>query len=99
MNAAVGRYARLDGNWHGGFDIVGCDANPAAVEHFVQLRIIDEDLWERVKERQRGLRKLPSFHEKQRPRMLLSYLLKCGCCGGGFSKVSQNQCARPHGTF
>ena len=55
-----------------------------------ELRIIDEDLWERVKERQRGLRKLPSFHEKQRPRMLLSYLLKCGCCGGGFSKVSQN---------
>jgi site-specific DNA recombinase len=55
-----------------------------------ELRIIDEDLWERVKERQRGLRKLPSFHQKQRPRMLLSYLLKCGCCGGGFSKVSQN---------
>jgi site-specific DNA recombinase len=55
-----------------------------------ELRIIDEDLWERVKGRQRGLRKLPSFHEKQRPRMLLSYLLKCGCCGGGFSKVSQN---------
>jgi hypothetical protein len=22
--------------------------------------------------------------------MLLSYLLKCGCCGGGFSKVSQS---------
>jgi site-specific DNA recombinase len=22
--------------------------------------------------------------------MLLSYLLKCGCCGGGFSKVSRN---------
>jgi hypothetical protein len=55
-----------------------------------ELRIIDQDLWERVKERQRDLRKLPSFHEKQRPRMLLSYLLKCGCCGGGFSKVSQN---------
>ena len=55
-----------------------------------ELRIIDHDLWERVKERQQGLRKLPSFHEKQRPRMLLSYLLKCGCCGGGFSKVSQN---------
>ena len=36
-----------------------------------------------------GLRKLSSFHEKQRPRMLLSYLLKCGC-GGGFSKVSQH---------
>ena len=55
-----------------------------------ELCIIDQDLWERVKERQRDLRRLPSFHEKQRPRMLLSYLLKCGCCGGGFSKVSQN---------
>ena len=43
-----------------------------------------------MKDRQQGLRKLPAFHEKQRPRMLLSYLLKCGCCGGGFSKVSQN---------
>ena len=52
--------------------------------------MIDQDLWERVKDRQQGLRKLPAFHEKQRPRMLLSYLLKCGCCGGGFSKVSQN---------
>jgi len=55
-----------------------------------ELRVIDQDLWDRVKERQRGLRRLPSFHEKQRPRMLLSYLLKCGSCGGGFSKVSQN---------
>jgi DNA invertase Pin-like site-specific DNA recombinase len=55
-----------------------------------ELCIIDQDLWERVKDRQRDLRRLPSFHEKQRPRMLLSYLLKCGCCGGGFSKVSQN---------
>ena len=54
------------------------------------LRIIDQDLRKRVKERQRALRKLPSFHQKQRARMLLSYLLKCGCCGGGFSKVSQN---------
>jgi site-specific DNA recombinase len=54
-----------------------------------ELRIIDQNLWERVKERQHDLRKLPSFHERQRPRMLLSHLLKCGCCGGGFSKVSQ----------
>ncbi len=55
-----------------------------------ELRIVDQDLWDRVKARQRGLRKLRAFHEKQRPRMLLSYLLVCGCCGGGFSKVSLN---------
>lgn len=54
------------------------------------LRIVDQDIWDRVKARQRGLRTLPEFHQKQRPRKLLSYLLTCGCCGGGFSKVSQN---------
>ena len=66
------------------------DKSALIITDVPELRIIDQDLWDRVKERQRGLRKLPSFHEKQRPRMLLSYLLKCGCCGGGFSKVSQN---------
>ena len=52
------------------------------------LRIIDQALWDKVKARQAGLRKERAFHDKQRPRMLLSYLLKCGNCGGGFSKVS-----------
>ena len=66
------------------------DKSALIITDVPELRIVDQDLWERVKERQHGLRKLPSFHEKQRPRMLLSYLLKCGCCGGGFSKVSQN---------
>jgi site-specific DNA recombinase len=66
------------------------DKSALIITDVPELRIIDQDLWEKVKERQLSLRKLPSFHEKQRPRMLLSYLLKCGCCGGGFSKVSQH---------
>ena len=36
----------------------------------------------------RGTGKERAFHDKQRPRKLLSYLLKCGVCGGGVSKVS-----------
>lgn len=60
------------------------------VKDVPDLRIVDQELWERVKARQQALRHQPSFFERQRPRMLLSYLLKCGCCGGGFSKVSQN---------
>ncbi len=56
-----------------------------------ELRIVEQDLWDRVKARQKGLRKEHTFWQKQRPRMLLSYLLKCGCCGGGFSKVSQDR--------
>jgi len=66
------------------------DPSAVIVTEVPELRVIPQELWERVKERQKELRKQPSFHEKQRPRMLLSYLLKCGCCGGGFSKVSQN---------
>ena len=66
------------------------DQSAVIVTEMPELRIIGQELWERVKKRQKELRKQPSFHEKQRPRMLLSYLLKCGCCGGGFSKVSQN---------
>ena len=54
-----------------------------------ELRIIGPALWDKVKERQKRLRKAMAFHEKQRPRMLLSYLLRCGVCGGGFSKVSK----------
>ncbi len=55
-----------------------------------ELRIVDQELWDRVKERQKGLRRKKSFYDKQRPRKLLSYLLKCGSCGGGLSKVSAN---------
>jgi site-specific DNA recombinase len=46
------------------------------VKDVPELRIIDDALWERVKKRQQGLRWIPEFHERQRPCMLLSYLLK-----------------------
>ncbi|SMH62814.1 recombinase family protein [Azospirillum agricola] len=55
-----------------------------------EQRIIDQELWEQVKARQGDLNeavKVP-FHQKARPKNLLSYLLKCGECGGGFSMVS-----------
>jgi DNA invertase Pin-like site-specific DNA recombinase len=68
------------------------DADHLIVKDVPDLRIVDQALWNDVKERQQGLRKeRDSFWEKQRPRMLLSYLLKCGSCGGGFSKVSQDR--------
>ncbi len=53
-----------------------------------EMRIIDDALWEKVKDRQKNLRKEKAFYDKQRPRKLLSYLLKCGACGGGLSKIS-----------
>ncbi len=63
-----------------------------------ELRILDDDLWEAVKLRQREL----SFEIRRdeggnalnrvhRRKFLLSGLLKCGCCGGGFTIVAQDR--------
>ena len=62
------------------------------------LRIIDDHLWSRVKQRQRDSRSRIMTKDKgirseraRRPSYLLSGLLKCGTCGGGFSKISLSQ--------
>lgn len=54
-----------------------------------ELRIIDQDLWEQVKAMQRKLNdpKVP-LQQRQRPKNLFSFLLKCGECGGGCSLIS-----------
>ncbi|MFT8327434.1 recombinase family protein [Gluconobacter oxydans] len=62
------------------------------------LRIIEQDLWDAVKARQgkttwsqksRGTGVHP-LNALQRPTHLLTGLIKCGCCGGGFSMISKN---------
>ena len=59
-----------------------------------ELRIIDQALWDDAKARQGALKVKETganVWDRRRPRYLFSGLLKCGCCGGGFSKVSQTQ--------
>jgi len=64
------------------------------------LRIVDEELWQRVKLRQaelakqfeattKGVRAAPAEHlnRLRRPAFLLSGLLTCGCCGGKYGIV------------
>ena len=56
-----------------------------------ELRIVEQDLWEKVRARQKKLShntRKGQFWANQRPKNLFSYLLKCGCCGGGYSKIS-----------
>ena len=61
-----------------------------------ELRIVDEVLWQAVKDRQAGLKRLHgrgagvenSFRDRRRPKYLLSGLTKCGCCGGGYAMIS-----------
>jgi site-specific DNA recombinase len=54
------------------------------------LRIVDQELWDRVKSMQRALDiKSVSNAGKQRPKRLFSFLITCGECGGGMAMVSQ----------
>ena len=62
-----------------------------------ELRIIDQDLWEAVKAKQGEINRHDTpLWRKNRPKNLFSHLLKCGCCGGGYSLVSQTHlgCSR-----
>jgi site-specific DNA recombinase len=62
-----------------------------------ELRIVAQDLWDRVKDRQSAVKRhtRPDHQqrarvwERRRPRFLLSGLIKCGACGGGYTMVSR----------
>lgn len=56
------------------------------VQPVPHLRIIDEDLWQRV-EQQRARVALVPMQKAVRPKRLLSGLLRCGVCGGSYTIV------------
>ena len=64
------------------------------------LAIVEQSLWDRVKTRQGKLsliqKRDTQFWTKQRPRYLLSGLIKCRVCGGGFSVISQTHIGCAH---
>jgi site-specific DNA recombinase len=62
-----------------------------------ELRILDDELWNAVKARQAAVKTCRRddgveienhFRERRRPKYLFSGLMKCGCCGGGYSMIS-----------
>jgi hypothetical protein len=56
------------------------------------LRIIDQKLWDAAKARQKALDKCSGhLGTRKRPQYLLSGLLACGACGGGFAKVNSER--------
>ncbi|WP_281281802.1 recombinase family protein [Paracoccus gahaiensis] len=65
------------------------------------IRIIDQDLWDRVKARQGEIDADPRvmaiketrFWEQKRQIHLLTGLLRCGTCGGGFTAVGRDYVA------
>ncbi len=64
-------------------------------EEVPSLQIVDDVLWQLVRDKQLSTRRLIKGNSNRtemarRPKYLLSGLLKCGACGGGFSKVSKH---------
>jgi len=68
-----------------------------------ELRIVPQELWDEVKNQQAKMaratrpdRKQSGFWNAQRPRSLLSGLLKCATCGASYTKFGANRfaCAR-----
>ncbi|RJL05530.1 recombinase family protein [Paracoccus aestuarii] len=58
-----------------------------------ELRILNDELWEAARNRQGALKSkntnVPVW-DRRRPRFLFSGLMRCGCCGSGFSKVNKD---------
>jgi DNA invertase Pin-like site-specific DNA recombinase len=74
--------------------------NPASewvAQEVPDLRIVDQGLWDAVKARQGELafstRSRPEgnpLNDRRRPKHLFAGLVKCGCCGGGYSMISKD---------
>ena len=66
------------------------------VQEVSDLRIVDQDLWDAVKKRQKSLSFDTSptgsnpMNDRRRPKHLFAGLIKCGCCGGGYSLISKD---------
>lgn len=89
-------------------------ANPPeawVIEDVPELRIVPQELWDAAMARKEDHRDVSErmsraatvrYWDRRRPRYLLSGLLTCGACGGGYSKISATQfgcsAARDRGT-
>jgi site-specific DNA recombinase len=79
------------------------------VQEVPELRIVDQDLWEKVKARQQRTNKDQSgakgfvFRERRRVKYLFSGLTRCACCNGGYTIISKDllgcATARNKGTY
>jgi site-specific DNA recombinase len=72
------------------------------------LQIVDDELWQRVKARQLGIResdgvakaRASRFWEQRRPRHLLTGLMVCGACGEPYASIGRDYvaCSSARGT-
>ncbi|WP_342723734.1 recombinase family protein [Bradyrhizobium sp. B097] len=68
------------------------------IQEVLEMRIIDQEVWNAVKARQKSLAYETSepgenpLNERRRPKHLFAGLVKCGCCGRGYPSRPQSPC-------
>ncbi len=75
--------------------------NEWVVKEVPELRIVDQNLWDRVQDRLGAIRRSPSvqkaqetrFWEHRRAKHLLTGLVHCGVCGGRYASVGKDYLA------
>ena len=62
-----------------------------------ELRIVDQEVWDAAKARQKALAYEPpaepgenTLNDRRRPKHLFTGLVKCGCCGSGYTMISKD---------
>lgn len=67
------------------------------IQDVPELRIVDQDIWDTTKARQKALAYEPSarpgentLNAHRRPKLLFTGLVKCGCCGNGYTMISKD---------
>ena len=67
------------------------------VQAVPELRIVDDALWQAVKDRQVAVRPPATagtgnvLNSTHRQKFLLSGLMRCGCCGGGYTVIGKDR--------
>lgn len=65
------------------------DESDWIIQEVPELRIVPQELWDKAKARQKNLDSgQPGLWRRNRPQYLLSGLIECGACGGGYSKMN-----------
>jgi site-specific DNA recombinase len=66
------------------------------IQEVPEMRIVDQGVWDAVKARQQSLAYETcepgenALNERRRPKHLFAGLVKCGCCGGGYTMISRD---------
>lgn len=67
------------------------------IQSVPELRILDQEVWESAKARQKILAYEPpsepgenTLNARRRPKHLFTGLVKCGCCGSGYTMISKD---------